>query len=162
MAATSPPWIPCWPMYVRPAHFDLLCADRWTQSAASQAVLMPCSGHTPWDWSTCSHIVAFSPEGIVQAVAVVVDMHTKMYEACKGRCNHHADVDGLQRFDVAAESWGSHVRTGRLCSSTTMPGSEHHLRWKPEDRGQRVANSPHYSSVVSEAWPESRLHMTSM
>ena len=38
MAATSPPWIPCWPMYVRPAHFNLLCADWWTQSAASQAV----------------------------------------------------------------------------------------------------------------------------
>ena len=48
------PWILCWPMYVRPAHFDLLCADRWTQSAASQAILMPCSGQLISSTSTNS------------------------------------------------------------------------------------------------------------
>ena len=47
VAKTSRPMIPCQPMYVTPAHFDLACADQLTQSTARQAVqcLAPLPSH---------------------------------------------------------------------------------------------------------------------
>jgi hypothetical protein len=53
-------------MYIRPAHFDLLCADRLTQPTASQAVKS--LAHRPSEANIVNHILSIVTLQVLQSL----------------------------------------------------------------------------------------------